>query len=152
MNNLDRDEVIKLIAKCRLTFGTDQQIEELLEYSLNDVSDLQKEVYDELSELYSGVNNGYLSSIYEELTGEKVEVVGEIIELFTCPCCKLKTLFEKYDVAKGTGYEICDYCGWEDDGTSDANSQSSVNRGSINEYRGRIQTNQNYYSKGKYSE
>jgi len=57
-----------------------------------------------------------LSEVYEAIIGEKVEVIGKVYELFKCPCCNRNTLSESYDLEKGTGYDICDYCNWEDDG------------------------------------
>jgi len=44
--------------------------------------------------------------------------------LYTCPCCGHKTLSER-----GV-YEICDECGWEDDGQDD--HDSAVVRGGPN--------------------
>jgi hypothetical protein len=36
-----------------------------------------------------------------------------------CPCCLYKTLGER------GGYEICDVCGWEDDGQDDVDADQS---------------------------
>lgn len=43
---------------------------------------------------------------------------------YTCPCCGHATLAER------GAYEICDECGWEDDGQDD--HDSSVRRGGPN--------------------
>jgi hypothetical protein len=147
---VDRAEALKLLAKCRRQFCTDEQIAELLEYPLAEVKDLDQEVQTELGELLAGVSNGFLSETYKILVGEEVEVVGSSRELFPCPCCQYKTLFEKYDIEKGTGYDICDYCNWEDDGTSDLDRRSSVNRGSLREYRTKIMENANFYYREKW--
>lgn len=45
-------------------------------------------------------------------------------ELWTCPCCGHPTLTER------GAYEICDECGWEDDGQDD--HDSAVIRGGPN--------------------
>jgi hypothetical protein len=66
-------------------------------------------------------------------------------ELLPCPCCGYKTLTEQYDIEEGTGYDICPYCNWEDDGTLDSNAFSSVNNGSISDYRKALQLNFNKY-------
>ncbi|MDE5781345.1 MAG: hypothetical protein K2I03_07670 [Lachnospiraceae bacterium] len=39
-------------------------------------------------------------------------------------------LTEEYNLDEGTGYDICPYCNWEDDGSTDINVYRSVNRGS----------------------
>ena len=38
-----------------------------------------------------------------------------------------------------TEYDICPFCGWEDDGTTDVDEYRSINKGSINEYRKKSQ-------------
>lgn len=105
----------------------------------------------ELSEVdFEGVSNGYLSEIIYALTGYEVDVIGEVEELFPCPCCGLKTLTELYDKNAGTGYDICPYCNWEDDGTTDINSYRSINNGSIVDYLNKIQRNPNKYYRNKW--
>ncbi|WP_343224491.1 CPCC family cysteine-rich protein [Paenibacillus sp. ACRRX] len=71
-------------------------------------------------------------------------------ELFSCPCCGFKTLTELYDRIEGTGYEICPYCNWQDDGTSDINSYRSINKGSIVDYRNELRINSNKYYTNKW--
>jgi len=99
----------------------------------------------ELEEDFCGVSNGFLSEIVYAITGYKVEVYGEVENLFLCPCCGFKTLSEPYDPEKGTGYDICPYCNWEDDGTTDVKSFRSLNKGSILDYRKKLQKNFNRY-------
>ncbi|WP_199735554.1 CPCC family cysteine-rich protein [Corallococcus sp. AB045] len=55
--------------------------------------------------------------------------MGEAEVLLPCPCCGGRTLTERYDAVVGTGYDICDHCRWEDDGTVSDTVHSSVNRG-----------------------
>mgnify|MGYP000033766473 FL=1 len=94
---------------------------------------------------FQGVSNGFLSEIIQSITGYKVEVCGEVEVLLPCPCCGFRTLTESYNPIEGTGYDICPYCNWEDDGTIDANTYRSINRGSIADYRQKIQENFNQY-------
>lgn len=97
-----------------------------------------------------GVSNGFLSEVIEILTGYRVEVYGEVEELYACPCCGYKTLEEIYDSKEGTGYEICPYCFWEDDGTTDPDSYRSINKGCITDYRNKIQSNFNWYYRARW--
>ena len=59
-------------------------------------------------------------------------------ELFPCPCCGLRTLTETFNPSEGTGYDICPFCNWEDDGTTDIKKYRSINKGSIEDYRKKI--------------
>ncbi len=86
-----------------------------------------------------------MSEIIQSIIGYKVEVCGEIEVLFPCLCCGFRTLTERYNPMEETGYDICPYCNWEDDGTIDANTYRSINRGSIADYRQRIRENPNRY-------
>lgn len=104
----------------------------------------------DLEEDLLGVSNGFLSEIIQVITGFRVEVYGEVKELHTCPCCGYKTLEEVYDLKEGTGYEICPYCFWEDDGTTDPDSYRSINKGCITDYRNAIKSNFNWYYREKW--
>lgn len=86
-----------------------------------------------------------LSEIIHTITGYEVEVFGEVEELYPCPCCGFKTLTEYFDAKEGTGYDICPYCHWEDDGTTETDSYKSINKGSIEDYRKKMRTNFNKY-------
>lgn len=86
------------------------------------------------------------------IIGQNIEVYGEVERLFTCPCCKLRTLTEEYNLQEGTGYDICPYCNWEDEGVTDINVYSSINRGSIADYCNRIRDNYNKYYINKWFE
>lgn len=149
---ISRADVIKLLVQCRLAVCSKESIREFLEEPelVNDNSELELKMFEILSELYRGNSNGYLSDLYEAITGDRLEVVGDVDELYKCPCCGYRTLTECYDVDKGTGYDICDYCRWEDDGTKEVDQRSSVNRGSIREYRAKIEENRNYYYRNRW--
>ena len=51
---------------------------------------------------------------------------GEREDLFPCPCCGLRTLTERFHPMEGTGYDICPYCNWEDDGTTEEDAASPL--------------------------
>ena len=86
-----------------------------------------------------GVINGYLSQFFHTMLGCDIEVCGEVEKRYACPCCGYKTLDEI------GGYDICPYCDWEDDGTTDINIKMSINHGSIQDYRDKIKNNPNKY-------
>lgn len=109
-----------------------------------------KEEQTELEIDLLGVSNGFLSEIIHTITGYYVEVCGEVEDLFPCPCCGYKTLTECYNPKEGTGYDICPYCNWEDDGTTDINIYRSVNKGTMLEYRYKIHANPNKYYQNKW--
>jgi DNA-binding ferritin-like protein (Dps family) len=147
---IHRNDVFKIMVQCRLAFNERDQIIELLEKSTINEDVVEDDLFEAIAEKYKGTSNGYLSEVYEAITGEKVEIVGDVSELFECPCCKRKTLTEVYNADEGTGYDICDFCNWEDDGTTAIDVVSSVNKGSISEYRRRVQENFNHYYKEKW--
>ncbi len=128
----------KIIARKNVVKLVDE-IRELI-YNEIDVSKYYEEGYDEISEGIEetdirGISNGFLSEVLNMVIGEKIEVTGEVEKLFPCPCCNQRTLTEPYNQVEGTGYEICPYCNWEDDGTTDIKSYRSINGGSIEDYR-----------------
>lgn len=109
------------------------------------LGDCLREEQNEFEVDLSGTSNGFLSEVIHTITGYEVEVCGEVEDLFPCPCCGFKTLTERFNPKEGTGYDICPYCNWEDDGTTDINSYRSINKGSILDYRNRISANFNKY-------
>ncbi len=129
---ISRDKAINLIYQVR-NIGRERL---LFQDDLN--------LEDEVDAYCQGVSNGFLSEIINAITGYKVEVIGNVENLFNCPCCGFKTLTELYGIDEG-GWDICSYCNWEDDGTIEENKHSSVNRGSINEYRDKMRLNPNKY-------
>jgi hypothetical protein len=75
------------------------------------------------------VRNVYLEELLTNAFGEAVEVEGEEVRLFSCPCCNYITLEKRGE------YFICSVCFWEDDGNIDSNHFSSVNRMTVEEGR-----------------
>lgn len=132
---LSRTMVVEIIDSIRRHIKNDSDISKL--FQLDSEIDGRDLIY--------GVSNGFLAQLIETITGITVEVRGEVESLYECPCCKYKTLTEKYDAMEGTGYDICPYCGWEDDGTIDIEIIRSINNGSIKEYRNRIETDKDTY-------
>ena len=141
MKNINRKNAIKLLKEVRRIF--EKEID--LSKYLGDNFLIDNVEQDELEEYFQGVSNGFLAEIVQVVTGYEVEVIGEVEELFPCPCCGMRTLTELYDANEGTGYDICPYCKWEDDGTSEIDMYRSINRGSIEDYRNNIQSNLNKY-------
>ena len=135
---LSRVEAIQVISRARHAVCEQSRLQELMDdYGANTV-------FDALLEAYAGVTNGFLSQVCEAILGQKVDVVGEPEVRFPCPCCNRQTLTELFDAAEGTGFDVCDYCGWEDDGTQNDEAISSVNRGSMADYRSRIRDESKY--------
>ncbi len=126
-----------------------QEIVNTIDLSMYLEDYLKKENIELEAELL-GVSNGFLSQVIQLITGYEVEVYGEVENLFPCPCCGFKTLTERFDLIEGTGYDICPYCGWEDDGTTDIESYRSINKGRILDYRNKISKNANKYYLNKW--
>lgn len=141
MQNISRKNAIKLIDETQNIVERELDFEKYFESK-----SIKKGVErTEVEVAYEGVSNGFLSEILYAITGYDVEVYGEVEKLFICPCCGLRTLTEIYNPAEGTGYDICPYCKWEDDGTTDKNAYRSINKGSMEDYRNNIQNNFNRY-------
>lgn len=144
MKTVLRHDAIEIIKIVRQLIDSNTEIQ----IYLNDLSaniDFSKNKEDEVDIICQGVSNGFIAEIIQIISGHLVEVVGNVEELYKCPCCGYKTLTEKYNTMEGTGYDICPYCEWEDDGTLNNNSYSSVNRGTILDYQRRMQIDQNKY-------
>lgn len=146
---ITRDEVFKLLSTARLTCWP-AGIADFLEDYHQDPGRPEVGLPLALADHYAGVQNGHLSDIYEALTGERVEVVGGAGKLLECPCCRYRTLTERFDADAGTGFDVCRYCGWEDDGTSNPESRSSANKGSMAEYRQRLSERRNFFARGRW--
>ncbi|MGN7761448.1 CPCC family cysteine-rich protein [Paenibacillus sp. 22594] len=139
MRNISRENFFKLICSVRDIVEKEIDLPSYFEEGSSKINM-------ELSEVdFQGVSNGFLSEIVYAITGYDVEVIGEVEELFTCPCCGFKTLTELYDKIEGTGYDICPYCKWQDDGTTDINSYRSINKGSIADHLNKLRINSNKY-------
>lgn len=62
-----------------------------------------------------------LQSVTNEFLCEKLnipKIIGEPIELESCPCCGYRTISERGN------YNICKVCWWEDDGQDNQHSES----------------------------
>lgn len=146
---ISREEVFKLISEVRLACAP-SGISDLLEDYHQDPGQPEVGLPLALAEYYLGVRNGHLSDIYQALTGARVEVVGDEGTLLSCPCCGYRTLTERFNPKAGTGFDICRYCNWEDDGTLEAESYSSPNRGSMRDYRKRLIEQGNFFRRGRW--
>lgn len=140
-NTISREKAIKLISKIRDVIEKEMELSEYFGSDFLESNEEQMEFETDVQ----GVSNGFLSEIICAVTGYNIEVCGEVEELFPCPCCGFKTLTEIYNLTEGTGYEICPYCGWEDDGTVDTKAYRSINKGSIDDYRYNMQIRFNKY-------
>ncbi len=148
MINISRKKAMELISEIQNTIIKEM---DLSKYFEKDTLSSSVEEIDIESNL-QGVSNGFLSEIINTITGYDIEVYGEIEKLFHCPCCGLRTLTEAYNIDEGTGYDICPYCNWEDDGTTEVNDYRSINGGSIKDYRNNIKEKGNRYYINKWYE
>lgn len=141
MLRISRENAIKLIGDIRKVSETDIDLKKYFDVTFFENNMEQTELDIEVQ----GISNGFLSEILCMITGQNIEIYGDVERLFPCPCCGLRTLTEEYNLDEVTGYDICPYCNWEDDGTTDINAYRSINRGSIADYRNRIRENYNKY-------
>ena len=145
-----RQEFFLNVAEIQIKVLSHLEIENIIEEFNCNKGDALASLALALQEKYSGITNGFLSDVHSLLFGEVVEFEGEVDDLYNCPCCGYKTLNELYNSELGTGYDICVVCHWEDDGTTDINEYSGVNKGSINDYREKMKANPNYFYREKY--
>ncbi|MCM1161731.1 MAG: hypothetical protein NC412_10950 [Roseburia sp.] len=141
MKSMSREKALKLIKELNNIVKKEIDVSKYFESELSnaDMEEIEQEIN------FEGVSNGFLSEIVFAVTGYKTEVTGKVEKLFPCPCCGFKTLTELYDVNEGTGYDICPYCHWEDDGTTRIDEYRSINKGSIKEYQNNLRENFNKY-------
>ncbi len=79
---------------------------------------------------FKGVKNDYIRQYLKKINHKEYELVGKPENLFKCPCCNYLTLELKSE------YDICSVCYWEDDGSSDLEKYSPVNRLTLQEAKG----------------
>ena len=84
MRNISREKCFELIRLIRDIVEKEIDLSRYLEEGSSNINMELREVD------FEGVSNGYLSEIVYALTGYEVEVIGEVEELFPCPCCGLK--------------------------------------------------------------
>ena len=133
MNMVTRTEAVRFIFKVRQLIDNNVMIQNHIFVVLSDEMNLRNKI--EVDAACYDISNDELSKILLCITGNKYKVFGEDVNMFYCSCCGKRTLTEKYDSKEGTGYDICPYCGWEDDGTLSDTQYSSVNKGTILDYR-----------------
>ena len=144
MKTVLRHDAIEIIKIVRQLIDSNTEIQIYLN-NLSANIDFSNCNNDEVDILCQGVSNGFIAEILQIISGHSVEVVGNVEKLCQCPCCGYKTLTEKYNTMEETGYDICPYCEWEDDGTLINNSYSSVNHGTILDYQRRMLIEKNKY-------
>jgi len=147
--NLTREEALDYICRSKLIDMSNTDFEEVfldmgLDYCSGIVSEDSKRqaVLENLRYCFRGAPNQFIANYIYDTFGTDVAITGKPEDLFPCPCCGAKSLDELYNPACGTGYDICEYCGWEDDGTDDPNKQSSVNKGTMSDYRVKLPKNE----------
>ncbi|MFO0592871.1 MAG: CPCC family cysteine-rich protein [Polyangiaceae bacterium] len=142
---ISRADAVRLIARAREAVCEPAHLQDVID-------DWQEpNPFEALLQEYAGVTNGFLSQVVSAICATRIEVVGKPEERLPCPCCQRKTLTEVFDLDDGTGFDICDYCGWEDDGTKDPAAGSGPNHGSMLEYRERIAANPDSYACEKWA-
>lgn len=76
---------------------------------------------------YRGVRNSYIAKVFLELFNVVEDIVGEVEELHSCPCCGYRTHDERGE------YFICKVCFWEDDGKQNPIDYSYPNKMTLGE-------------------
>jgi hypothetical protein len=134
MITLTRQEALTLLSLHYLLSLTDEERENVLLDMVEDFdeSEAASTAYNEYilayyKEINVGVKNNFLEREIDRVAGTAVKVEGEEENLYKCPCCGFKTLKTKGE------YEICRVCKWEDDGNTDIDHYSSVNRKTLGE-------------------
>jgi predicted RNA-binding Zn-ribbon protein involved in translation (DUF1610 family) len=143
--NFTREEAFEYIFNAEFSKLSEKEIEGIfldmsMDYCSGMVSDVTKRqvVLESIRYRFRGAPNKYIANYIRDIFGIEAIVTGKLESLFPCPCCGARSLDELYNRECATGYDICEYCGWEDDGTTDPNKRSSVNRGTMNEYRSNL--------------
>ncbi|WP_322908151.1 CPCC family cysteine-rich protein [Paenibacillus sp. SGZ-1009] len=155
---MNRDEAIDIILKSTIENLSREEREEILidwwEIDQNDpefknlpeilkseilnCDEPQKDIADKgysalllvaLRKKYIGVRNDYLSKNVSAILNSSQVVEGIEEELYSCPCCKFKTLSTKGE------YDICPVCFWEDDGSTNPSYYSSPNHMTLSQAR-----------------
>lgn len=127
---LSRKDVIQELAKFHREAGK-YDIKELISDGFTGASEYEV-VLEWITYRYASSTNIFLAELYEFVRYETVRVTGDPVRLHPCKCCGYRTIDEPND------YDICSWCGWEDDGTTNPNKRMSINRGSMSEYRAKL--------------
>lgn len=99
-----------------------------------------------------GAPKPFLEMLAQLLTGIELDVDPSetIPNAYACPCCGAISLFKDEGEEDEVSYDICVVCRWEDDGTIDILSRSSVNRGTMKEYRNALAENIDNVTKARW--
>lgn len=84
-------------------------------------SDLNQEILALIKLELEGLKIEYLKKELEKVWTVSLTIEGTPKKLFSCPCCKYRTLPERGE------YTICKNCFWEDDGSTDPEKWSACN-------------------------
>lgn len=82
MLNISRENAIKLISDIRKVNEKEIDFKKYTKDSSSINNMVQTELYTEIQ----GVSNGFLSEILYIVTGQNIEIYGEVERLFVCPC------------------------------------------------------------------
>lgn len=158
MNFLNRNDAINFLVEKELVQLSKFQRKEILEewWSIDDkdeefillpkllqneilefdepVDDVMDSKYEPILEIalkyrYIGITNSYLEKKMGEILNQNIQVCGDVEILYSCPCCKYRTIKERGQ------YEVCPVCHWEDDGNDDLTKYSSPNHMTLKEYK-----------------
>ena len=145
VSELTREEAFEYISSVKMCDMQEKDFKEIfldmcMDYRSKVTSEAtkRKAVLESVRYEFRGAPNKFVASYIKETFGENVIVKGKLEVLLPCPCCGARSLTELYDPKCGTGYDICEYCRWEDDGTADLKQHSSVNKGSMLDYRKKL--------------
>lgn len=140
--NLTREDAFVYICQAEFPKMSEKELEEIfldmsMDYCSGMVSDFSKQqaVLESIRYKFRGAPNKYIANYIGDTFGCDVVVTGTPEVLYPCPCCGARSLDELYSKKHATGYDICEHCGWEDDGTTDPHIRSSLNKGTMSEYR-----------------
>lgn len=131
-----RNEAIDILSYLELIDLGDIKREEILMELKGDLFEQTKDynlpkynlgIFEYLKNEFKGVINSYIELQINNLLNKNVVVIGEVDDLYSCPCCNYKTLDRIGE------YDICKVCYWEDDGIRELDRYSSVNHMSLSE-------------------
>ena len=87
MLRISRENAIKLIGDIRKVSETDIDLKKYFDVTFFENNMEQTELDIEVQ----GISNGFLSEILCMITGQNIEIYGDVERVFPCPCCGLRT-------------------------------------------------------------
>lgn len=103
---------------------------------LSDSEDLDYEqLFKYIKKKYDGIKLSYIEERIKNLYQIQISIYGKPTDLFPCPCCNYRTIYEQGN------YQICKVCFWEDDGNNNDSDFSSANHMTLNEARVNFEKN-----------